>query len=253
MLRFIICFVFLMPTVAFANISLSPFSIELDAGARDRTAQVRFTNTSKQSHTYNIKMVNFKQESDGAYTPLSSPIVGNPFADQYLEFSPHSVTLQPGQSQVVRIQRRSMATAGDAEYVSHLLIQEQDLPITPVANDNSGELAIRLTALYGVSIPVMIENGDLYSTADIENVKLIDAGRGMVARVRVGRGGTRSFYGTLIVTDGKREYGRLEKFRIFMTTPSRVLDIPLSQTPPRDADVVLIDEKTNETLAVWRI
>lgn len=250
---FFVLFVLMMPIVGRANISLSPFYIELDAASRDRTGQVRFTNTSKETHTYNIKMVNFKQGADGSYTTIDSPIIGNPFADQYLEWSPHQVTLNPGQSQVVRIQRRPMATASDAEYVSHLLIQEQETaPLSEPIKKPEG-LSINLTALYGVSIPVMIENGDLSATARIENVQVLDQGKGMIARVRVGRGGTRSFYGTLVVKDGGREYGRVEKFRIFMTTPYRVIDIPLKSYPPRGAEVILIDEKTNEPLETKRL
>lgn len=254
MLRFIIGCVLLVPTAALANISLTPFFVELDAASRDRTAQVRFTNTSNDIKTYNIKMVNFKQESDGSYTPLDEPIMANPFAEPYLEWSPHQVTLNPNQSQVVRIQRRPMATASDAEYVSHLLIQEQESDFAlPDPAETSDGINIQLTALYGVSIPVMIENGNLSATANIEKVQVLDPGHGLVARVTVGRGGTRSFYGRLVVRDGNKEYGRIEKFRIFMTTPSRVIDVPLSSYPPRGAEVVLIDEKTNETLETKRI
>lgn len=253
MLRLIICLMIVMPLTAFANISISPFFIELDATSRDRTGQVRFTNTSSEPHTYNIKMVNFKQEQDGSYTEIDTPIIANPFADEYLEWSPHQVTLQPNQSQVIRIQRRPMATASNAEYVSHLMIQEQDSKLELDTAKQSDGLTIQLTALYGVSIPVMIENGNLNATADIQSVQILDKGNGLIARVRVGRGGTRSFYGTLIVKDGSREYGRVEKFRIFMTTPSRIIDIPLTSYPPRGADVILIDEKTHETLETKRI
>lgn len=254
MLRLItICFL-MIPVASFANISLSPFFIELDAASRDRSAQVRFTNTSGAPQTYNIKLVNFKQESNGSYTSIAEPISGNPFAEPYLEWSPHRVSLQPGQSQVVRIQRRPMATANDAEYVSHLLIQEQPSTGAPDTGAHvSDGINIQLTALYGVSIPVMIENGNLTAGANINSVTVLDSGSGMVARADVERFGTRSFYGTLVVRDGGQEYGRIEKFRIFMTTPNRVINIPLTSYPPRGADVVLIDERTNETLDLRRI
>lgn len=245
--------ILLAPIGALANISISPFFIELDAASRNRTGQVRFTNTSDKTQTYNIKIVNFKQESDGSYTALASPIIGNPFAEPYLEWSPHQVTLAPHQSQVVRIQRRPMATASDAEYVSHLLIQEQEMSPVADAPQQKNGINIQLTALYGVSIPIMIENGELSAGANIESTQIIDRGGKLVARVRVKRSGTRSFYGTLVVKDKSHEYGRVEKFRIFMTTPNRVIDIPLMAYPPRGTDVILIDEKTNETLETKRI
>ena len=256
MFRYFVCILMVFGGLipARANISLMPFFVELDATSRNRTAQVRFTNTSNQAHTYNIKMVNFKQNADGSYTPINDPIVGNPFADKYLEWAPHQVTLEPNQSQVIRIQRQSMATASDGEYVSHLLIQEQESPRAPSATTKKTDgVAINLTALYGVSIPVMIENGDLSAVAKIESVKIIDQGQGPIARVNVVRSGTRSFTGTLVVRAGRREYGRVEKFRIFLTTPNRVIDIPLTSMPPRDASVILIDEKTDETLETKHI
>lgn len=242
-----------LPMAGWGNISLSPFFIELDAASRDRRGEVRFVNTSNTPQTYNITMVNFKQDSNGKYIPIDSPVPGNPFAAPYLEWSPHQVTLQPNQSQIVRVQRRPMATATSGEYVSHLLVQEQ-APETVADTARGGDgISINLTPLYGMSIPVMIENGDLYADARIESARVLDQGQGPIARVKVSRDGTRSFYGTLIVKDGGKEYGRVEKFRIFMTTPDRIIDIPLTSTPPRGATVILQDENTNETLETMRI
>lgn len=232
-----------------ANISLSPYYLELGDGA-GRTAQLRFTNSSQSEKTYDINVVNFKQEKDGAYTPINDPLPGNPFAAPYLEWSPHQVTLQPGQSQVVRVRRRAMAAAPVGEYVSHMLIREQP----DAANMYGGEenkkngLTINLKPLYGVSIPVMILHGPLNSSARIDNIKITSRAGVPIASVAVSRSGDRSFFGSLIVRQGRRELGRISNFRIFMTTPLRVVDIPLTAVPSGDVTVTLIDENANETL-----
>ncbi len=234
---------------AYGNISLSPYYLELGDTA-GRTGQVRFTNNSQSEKTYNITMVNFKQSSDGRYSEISEPIAGNPFAGPYLEWSPHQATLQPGQSQVVRVRRRGMAAAPAGEYVSHMLIRELPGPsdVYGTSDGKKGGLVINLKPLYGVSIPVMIVHGELNSSAQIDNARVIKRDGRPVAVVTISRAGSRSFFGSVVVKDGRREIGKISNFRIFMTTPSRVLDIPLTQMPAGDASVTLIDESTNETL-----
>lgn len=237
----------LLSGAAYANISLSPFYIEFDANSSNRSAQVRFTNTTNRNQTYNIRMVNFAQSSDGGYVPISTPRDGNPFASTYLEFSPRVVSLEPGESQVVRLLRRGMAGVPDGEYVSHLMIQE-DAANVPSAPSGGDGLIINLRPIYGVSIPVMIEKGKLSSTARVAGTKILRDGDKYVADITVERFGNRSFRGTLIVRDNGREIGRVDNFRIFMTTPSRVLRVPLSGGPGDDISVTLIDGTNNETL-----
>lgn len=247
--KLFLCFAILFTFSARANISLSPYYLELN-DIDGRNGQVRFTNNSGATKTYDISLVNFKQEKDGKYTPITAALPGNPFADAYLEWAPHRATLEPGQSQVVRVRRRGMAAAPDGEYVSHMLIRELpgDADMYGTYNDNKNGLTINLRALYGVSIPVMIVRGRLWSDARIDSVKIQKSNTGPIASVNVSRSGTRSFFGTLIVRNGRRELGRLENFRIFMTTPSRTLEIPLSRMPDGAATVTLIDESTDETL-----
>lgn len=236
------------------NISLSPYFLEMDDAAV-RSAQVRFTNTSQSEHTYNIDVVNFKQESDGSYVPISDPLPGNPFAGPYLEWAPHQVTLQPGQSQVVRVRRRGMAGAPVGEYVSHMLIREQPAPdaMYGTSGGASGGLVINLKPLYGVSIPVMIERGPLTASAHIDNVRIERKNGASVAVITVARSGDRSFYGSLIVSRGRRELGRVSDFRIFMTTPVRVLTVPLSDAAADGITITLVDGDTNETLETKNI
>lgn len=243
------CFFALMCVPGHANIAVSPFFIEFDADTDRRSNHIRFTNTGARETTYNIKIVNYRQNSDGTYSPIDVAIDGNPFAAPYLEYSPHQVTLKPMESQVVRIQRRSMAVAPDGEYVSHLLVQE----VPPANTDtNSGQnnngISINLRAIYGVSIPVMVTKGDVSATARIRQVR-VDYNDGQyVANVTVERFGTRSFNGTLIVKDDEVEIGRVNNFRIFMTTPERVVNIPLGTKKPQNAWVTLIDGRNDEIL-----
>lgn len=240
-----------IPVVSYGNISLSPFFLEFTDSAKSKSGQLRFTNTSNQQRTYDIKFVNFKQERDGSYTPIDQAIPGNPFADKFLDYSPRQVTLKPMESQVVRVQRRGMATATDGEYVSHLLIQERTSNLYGAYAEEKSGLDIQLEALYGVSIPVMIEKGRLSSDAKIQSAKIIKSPTGdATAEVPVTNLGNRSFYGSVVIKEDGKEIGSIQKFRIFMTAPTRVLKVPLNSNPKKKISVTLIDETKNETLEV---
>ncbi|MCL2629369.1 MAG: hypothetical protein FWD33_01605 [Alphaproteobacteria bacterium] len=241
-------FAIFMPLPVLSNISLSPFFLKFDAEAKTRTGQVRFTNTSRETRTYNIRLVNFIQEKDGSYRTITKPLEGNPFADYYLEYSPRQVTLEPMKSQVVRVQRRGMAAADPGEYVSHLLIQE--VPIDrPKSNEKPTEgISINLEVVYGVSIPVIIEKGKTTSTARIKNAQVLKNEN--IARVKVERFGNRSFLGSVVIKEKGREIGKISDFRIFMTTGARILSVPLSKNPKGEISVTLINGRTKEIIEI---
>lgn len=239
-------FAIFLPFAGFSNIAISPFYLEFDADGRNRAGQVRFTNTTNQPRTYNISFVNFRQMSDGSYQTITEAIPGNPFADPYLEFSPRQVTLNPRESQVVRVRRRGMATAPDGEYVSHLLVQEAAPPRTERSNTDTGGISINLVALHGVSIPVIIHKGNLYANGVIQSAYVRDG----YVRVTVRRSGNRSLYGTLTINDGRHEIGRIRNFRIFMTTNYRTINVPIQRQPTGRVTVTLNDNRRgNRTIA----
>ena len=249
MKKILVLIFLLSPTMARGNIALSPLFIEFDADSRNRSQMVRFTNTTGGEMEYTIRLVNFKQESDGSYTPVKTPSGNDMFADAYLEFSPRLAKLKPMDSQVIRIQRRGMAAARDGEYVSHLLIQETAGENKGSEQNNGGAMTISLRALYGVSIPVMIKKGAISSSATIKDSTINDG----YATATIRRNGDRSFIGTVIIRERGKEIGRINDFRIFTTTKQRRLKIPLNKKPDGMAEIILIDGRKNEVLETKNI
>lgn len=237
----------LMNGTVWADLSISPFYVVFDADSPKRTASVRFTNAGLQTRTYRIKLINYRQEEDGRYTPITEALPNNPFAEPYLNYAPHETTLAPGQSQTVRIQRKPMAAAKDGEYVSHLMIQE--MPDSSQLSEPvpQKELKIDIKALYGMTIPLMIEKGALTNNGAIQSVEINPQKN--EARVWVARTGTQSFWGTLIVKDGQKEIGRLNEFKIFLSVPRRLLVVPLTQKPSGSLHIILKNARTDETVA----
>lgn len=242
----IIC---LYPCLVRANLAVSSFYVLFDANSAKRAEVVRVTNSSNTQKSYRIKLINYKQNADGSYTDIEAPLLGNPFASPYVSFSPHETTLAPGQTQTVRLVRKPMAAAADGEYVSHLLVRELPEKNAIGKQADTGELTIDIKALYGVTIPIIIDKGDLNSSAVITTVtRETDTGKPSVS-VTVKRNGNRSFWGNLIVKNGKKEIGRVNGFKIFMTTPERRVKIPLSEKIVSGGQVILEDARTNETIS----
>ncbi len=239
----------LLPGWARANLAVSSFYVWFDANSPKRTEVVRVTNNSNVKKSYRIKLINFEQHPDGSYTDLKQALSGNPFAEPYISFSPHETSLEPGQTQTIRVIRKPMAAAADGEYVSHLLIRELPEKTVVKSQNNNGELKIDIKALYGVTMPVIIDKGNLHDSAEIKNVSLSNNAREPYLSVKVERKGNRSFWGNLIVLQGSKEIGRVNGFKIFMTTPVREIKIPLNEKIVSGGKVILEDARSHETIA----
>ncbi len=234
---------------AAANFSLTPFYVFFEADSKNRTDVVRMTNTSAETKSYRIELINYKQNADGSYQLITKALPGNPFASPYIGFSPRATTLAPRQSQTIRLQRKPMAAAPNGEYVSHLWIHELPPPGKQQAAGQGNKLTIDLKALYGVTIPVIIDKGPLTDSAKIVSAKFVSAAK-PYAEVVIARSGSRSFWGDVEIKDGKETIGRVNNFKIFMTTPQRRLKIPLSRKPGSKPQLILTDARTHERIAV---
>lgn len=234
---------------AYANLSVSSFYVFFDANAPKRTDTIRLTNSTNQRKTYRLKLVNFKQNKDGSYTPIEKALPGNPFAAPYIGFSPHETTLEPGQSQTVRLIRKPMAAAADGEYVSHLFMQELPEKRQNRPQNDAQQITIDIKALYGLTIPVIIDKGNLSSSAKITDIAIKNNAAKPYIEATVKRSGNRSFWGNLIVTKNGKEIGRVNGFKIFMTTPERQIQIPLTEKMTSSGRITLEDARTNAVIA----
>lgn len=231
-----------------ANLSISSFYVFFDANSPKRTDVIRLTNNTNLSKTYRLKLINFKQNADGSYSPLDKALPGNPFASPYIGFSPHETTLAPGQSQTVRLMRKPMAAAADGEYVSHLFVQELPEKRQTPAADGQQQIKIDIKALYGLTIPVIIDKGNLSSSAKITRTVVKNNGSKPYIEATVKRSGNRSFWGNLIVTQNGKEIGRVNGFKIFLTTPERQIQIPLTEKMTSSGRITLEDARTNAVI-----
>lgn len=226
------------------DLLVAPTRIVLEG--RTRSAEVTLINTGREAATYRISLLHLAMTESGELREIETPESGAPFADDLVRYSPRQVTLEPNVSQVVRMQLRLPASLPAGEYRSHLLFravpQESAVPERSVeksAEELPGGFSVRLTPIYGVSIPVIVRHGATSATATITECAVRRASKPeepSVLECRLNRSGNQSVYGNVTVTyappaGGARVVGLLNGVAVYEPLPFRVLRVPL-QPPP---------------------
>lgn len=223
--KFLLALLFIAKTAS-ANISIYPYSVDFEAQSNKRVKSVRIINTSDKTQTYRVSMVNFIQDKNGKLTETKDK--EGDFAEKYINWSPRQFTLKPNEMQTVNVARKSMAQAQDGEFVSHLKVAEVKLGAPkPQKKEKTAEgMTMSITALFAVTIPVTIVKGDnLVSKTAIGSYKLVDKNTLGVELKRQGNKSSRVNIAVLN-TEGK-EIGRLNSVKVYMSTPSLNVRIPL--------------------------
>ena len=212
--------------------------------SNQRAGQLEIVNNTAKTVTYRITVVNRRMDENGKFLPAEAAAPGELFADSMLSYSPRRVTLAAGAGQVIRIMARKPANLAAGEYRSHLLFSEQAEPTGATsaqpAADNTADIGVALTALVGVSIPVIMRTGETSVTVTLGNLGLTKATAGQPASlaVDVQRSGSQSCYGDLTVTftpagGAALVIGRANGVAVYTPNALRHVKIPLS--PPASA------------------
>jgi P pilus assembly chaperone PapD len=190
-----------LPSPARADLLLVPQRIVFEE--QDRAATLTLVNNGNDTETYRISWKQLHQLPDGQYTEIQTPGPGEHFADDMIRYSPRQITLAPGEQQTVRLMLRKPADLPTGEYRSHLAFTAEprqiQMPAAPgAANSNGKGLGVQLAFVYGVSIPVIVRQGQLNASATLAmSLKLSSSGYDVLATI--GRSGTESLYGDLVV------------------------------------------------------
>jgi hypothetical protein len=143
-------------------------------------------------------------KEDGSFEQITEPDSGQYFADKYLRYFPHTVTLGPNETQLVKMQLTKTEKLSPGEYRSHIYFRaipkEKPLGQEEVRKDTSSAVSIRLLPIFGITIPVIIRVGE-----NMTKVKLSDVSFEMVKdtlpRIKMifKRTGNMSVYGDIAV------------------------------------------------------
>ena len=217
---------------SFGSFTVTPSRVVLEGALR--SAEITLINSGPASATYRLSLIHLRMAESGALSEIDSAGPGETFADALIRYSPQQVELEPGVPQTVRLLLRgSEGFTGEAR--SHLVVRA----IPAVASADSGtesgrQVAVGLTPVYGVAIPVIVRRGAPEVSVHIDRL-LLTAGADGGARLEFAllRSGGRSVYGHVEVTltargERPRMVGALRGVAIYVPNDHRLVEIPLS-------------------------
>lgn len=238
-----VCVAFVMPTVpAFTQggntiVKIAPSRLVFEG--RTRSQIVSLINSSDQEATYRIALVNVRMSELGRTSIVEEPDEAEQFANRLIRYSPRQVTIPAHGSQTIRITVRKPSDIETGEYRSHMQFSVVPPDVTGQTIEDipaeEGMLQIRITPLYGVTIPVIVRHGNLdYSMtmSDPAIIQRADDDDNLFLRVTLHREGSRSSYGNIIVAHTAPDrtetiIGQINQLAVYVPNPSRVVTVPL--------------------------
>lgn len=189
-----------MPAHAAGDLLVAPTRVVLDGS---RGTEVILNNIGSEPATYRITLELRKMLPDGTLEEIAQETAGDHDKTTLglISYAPRRVVLPPNQPQSIRIGVRAPAGLADGEYRAHMLFRAipDAKPVVPEAGTKEG-VSISLTPIYGVTIPIIVRQGNLTATAAIADPKLVRGQDGAGFRFTLSRQGSRSVYGRVRVT-----------------------------------------------------
>jgi hypothetical protein len=232
------------PLPGVGDLLVAPTRVVLEG--RVRSAEVSLINIGTHPATYRISLSHLRMTENGELKEIETPEEGAPFADGLIRYSPREIMLEPNVAQLVRMQLRLPPSLPDGEYRSHLLFRA--VPPENVAPERSIEntggekpetgFSVRLTPIYGVSIPLIVRHGATSATASLGDAvyRPAQGDEPALLECKLKRSGNQSIYGNLMVTfvpvsGPSRVVGVVNGVAVYTPNPFRSVRVPL-QPPP---------------------
>ena len=235
--------------------------------ANERSASVYVFNQGDAPATYTVELVDRVMRPDGQIVAAAdSPDVGAPrSAAAFIQHTPRRVTLQPRESQVIRLRLRPPATGESAEYRTHLTVtalppEDAGFTATQAASPGSDEVSLQVIALFSVSIPLIVREGETDVRADISAPVRLPAAENApngALQLDLVRRGANSVYGDIDVYAGRGARERLvavvRGVAVYPEIERRTVIVPLAEPVAADEPIRVVykddDTRPGTTLA----
>jgi hypothetical protein len=204
-----------------------------------RSQEINLANSGKDTARYILSVIQIRMKEDGSFEQINEADPGQKFADKYFRIFPRNVVLGPNEAQTVKVQLINTSAMEPGEYRSHLYIRaeeekkplgENDTPADPKA------INVKLVAVFGVSIPVIIRTGENTSTVSLTGLSLKQPVDSIpYVEFNFKRTGNMSVYGDINVdyvsAEGKAtRIGSANGIAVYTPTETRHFNLAL--TPP---------------------
>lgn len=199
----ILAFILFIPLnlSAQGNLLVTPKRVVFDG--TKRSFDLNLANIGEDTAIYAISLVQVRMKEDGSFETITTPDEGQNFADKNLRFFPRSVTLPPNEAQVVKVQLLKTSQLSPGEYRSHFYFRAVP-KIKPLGEEDkmidSTAISVRLTPIFGITIPAIIRIGESNTKVNLTDLSLImtdDATPSL--KLKFNRTGNFSSYGDLAV------------------------------------------------------
>lgn len=239
-----------------ADLNISPRRVTFDG--TERSASVYVFNQGDTPATYTVELVDRVMSPDGQIRAVADAPEGprSPSAMDFIQYTPRRVTLASKESQVIRIRVRPPSDAG--EYRTHLTVtalpsEDTGFTAAQAAQSDPDSVALQITALFSVSIPLIVREGAVDARAGIENTVLIAPTEGSpngAVGLDLVRLGANSVYGDVEIHAGTgaadHVVGLVRGIAVYPEIGRRTVIAPLALplTPGEPVRVVYVDDDT---------
>ena len=217
------------------NLLVTPRRIVFEAPTRMQ--ELNLANIGTDTARYLISIMEIRMNEDGSFDQIKTPDTGQLFASKYLRIFPRNVTIAPGESQLVKVQLFKADGITPGEYRSHIYIRA--VPVEkPLGEDgakrDTTQISVKLTAIFGISIPALIRVGENNTKITLTNPTFTPVeGKAPKLGVTLNRSGLMSSYGDLTVecidTNGKvSQVGMVKGIAVYTPNTTRRFNMDLN-------------------------
>jgi len=203
-----------------------------------RSQEISLANIGNDTASYMVSFVQIRLKEDGNFEQIEQPDSGQHFADKNLRIFPRTITLAPKETQTIKVQLYQKEKLQAGEYRSHLYFRGVS-PENPSAKKQQTEdtknVSVKITPVFGITIPVIIRTGENTTTASITNLTLGKSeNQADILKLTINRKGNMSLYGDITVnyisTAGKTtRAGYIKGISVY--TPNQLRYINLTLDP----------------------
>ena len=192
---------FSINVLAQCNLLITPMRVVFDGAKQNQ--ELSLVNIGKDTATFSISLMQYNMNEDGNLVKIERIEEMQRSAVPYLRIFPRQVTLAPGEPQVIMLQFRRSADMSANEYHSHLYFraEKNNDPLGFKKPDqDTTQLSIQLTPLYGLCIPIIIRTNEAKVSTTLTNLKLESQEESShYLKLTINRAGNVSTYGDIIV------------------------------------------------------
>jgi hypothetical protein len=187
--------------MAQGNLLISPHRVVFEG--QKRVMEINLANTGQDSAKYSVSFLQYKMKEDGSFEEITVPEPGLNFADKNVRVFPRTVMLGPNESQVIKIQLTKSDELTPGEYRSHIyfraIANQKALGEEDVKKDSSA-ISIKLVAVFGITVPVIIRIGESTTTLKLTDLKIEKGADGInKLLLSINRTGNMSAYGDITI------------------------------------------------------